>query len=133
MEPELVGSLLALLQQVHVPGIALGRRAFVLANDVCKSLSQLHASPVSAEELLRALKGFEFLSKCHERREDGTRGDVHTLAAALGGCRILREQLARLHGVPEASQSEFIVQGSRTLRLWRGAREKLFLRHAILQ
>lgn len=133
----LVTQFLALLRQAHIATVAIGPRGPSLVAAVCRSLKQLHASPSSAEELLKELRGLEMLEKCHETRMSelgcGSAGELHSMAAALGGCRFLREQLAKLHLVPGGSQSAFAVQGDKMLRQWRASRKKLLLRHAVLR
>jgi len=130
LDSRFLASLLQIFQQVHVPEIVVGPGCAAVAPLVAASLHKLHLSQIAPPVLGKLLKDFELLEESHEmmgnpRSETGSSAQVHMLAVAFGGCRLLREQLAQL---PADCDSGSVRKGERILRMWRGIRQRLLLR-----
>ena len=124
--PRLFSAILELLWRARVPAMLLGPHGARLAPSVICGLQQLNSSEVSSLE--RAVASFQALEQSHlavdGRRGGGAAAEVQALAAALGGCRFLREQLARQAG----SEPDLCERAERMLRAWRRERQKLRMR-----
>lgn len=151
LDVPLLGRLLALLQQAHVPATLVGPEGFVLAPQITDALCRLHGggAPMSmgtsgsgskaprkaaAATVLRRAELLKILEVMQALKESpGTVGnDVHTLATAFFGGRILRGQLARLAAEsgdpPSTGSARGACPGGEVLDEWLGERPRLLLR-----
>jgi len=130
IEPTLLKSLMALFLRARVPSAVVGANAHLLAPHVASSLRRLHAaaSEDGTEAVVSLLKAIELLEQSHEAIDSslaGTVAEVHRMAAALGGCRILR---ARLSVLPRGEDIAAEKLGNRMLKAWEQERIRLFQR-----
>lgn len=131
LSPVLVSSLLKLLVMAGTPTIVGGPHCASLVPGIISGLRQLHASPLAPASLDRLITAFHMLEESHLAVAGGEVGeglpaDVHLLCAALGGCRLLREQLAQLP--KEATAAQVAERGEHMLRSWHGERRRLQVR-----
>ena len=124
MDPEVLRAIFDLLQTARVPVTAAGGEAgAALAPEVIEVLVRLSRCSgrcgrtlppeLAAAEAVRALNTLQILVELHTDRRalnappEGGANEAHvqTVAAAFGGCRLLRETLARMPSRPPSSRS----------------------------